>query len=490
MLAPTRYVQTEHMRVQKDANAPTAVRPRVVAPRAHVAAQGAADGVVRAARILRGERASTIRLDETARYVLGRHDAADVVFEAPEVSRLHGVLRFVDGKWAYEDYGSQNGSMLVQLEDMCAVAAHKPVTLRVHDIIELGGESARIELLAELEADDDDVAEQGGAASGASAVEVSKAARAFAEKVKLGSRTRVPVFLLGASGVGKTFTARQIHELSSLPGPFVPVNCARLPQEATALHSELLGHVKGAYTGAEGSRIGKLVHADGGTLFLDEVESLPALAQGFLLDVLEGSGDLAPLGAAAPRLKPITFRLVAASKQPLSTSGLRPDLCERLAEGHLWRVPGLEERREDVPGLVRRFTGEQEKMLGVKVVVAPAAVRFCMDATWPGQVRQLRAAVVALAQLGLARALEKDAAGDTSHVVVKLTETDFAAHLAERDAAFGTDVVRTKADARALTAPQLKQALSAAGGSKAAAARALGISRNTLAKKLDDFGLR
>jgi DNA-binding NtrC family response regulator len=475
------------MHAQKDANAPTAVRPRVVAPRAAAKASNASDGAVKAARILRGERASTIRLDEGARYVLGRHDAADVAFDAPEVSRLHGVLRFVDGAWLYEDYGSQNGSTLVRLEDIGPVAAHKPVTLRVHDVIELGGEAARIELLGEAEADEDEDAD-GAREVSSSSVELSKAARAFNEKVKLGARTRVPIFLLGPSGVGKTFTARQIHELSSLPGPFVPVNCARLPQEPTALHSELLGHVKGAYTGAENARTGKLVHADGGTLFLDEVESLPSLAQGFLLDVLEGSGDLAPLGAAAPRLKPITFRLVAASKQPLSTSGLRSDLCERLAEGHLWRVPGLEERREDIPGLVKRFAAEQEKMLGAKVIVAPAAIRFCVDAAWPGQVRQLRAAVVALAQLGLARALEKsdDAPSD---VVVKLSETDFAAHLAERDAAFGADVVRTKADARSLTAPQLKQALQAAGGSKAAAARALGISRNTLAKKLDDFGL-
>jgi DNA-binding NtrC family response regulator len=475
-------------------SAPTVARTRPTIPRLPPTPRKAAEPP-RAVRILRGEHASTIRLDERARYVLGRHDAADVVFDAPEVSRLHGVLRFVAGRWVYEDYGSQNGSTLLRFEGIRPLPAHAPVALEAGDIIELGGEGARIEMLPEAEALE--VAEERG-----SDVEVSRAARAFAERVRLAARTRVPVFLLGASGAGKTFTARQIHELSALPGPFVPINCARLPQDPTALHSELLGHVKGAYTGAEGPRVGKLVFVDGGTLFLDEVESLPPLAQGFLLDVLEGTGELLPLGApAGQRLKPMTFRLIAASKAPLSQSSLRPDLCERLAEGHLWRVPGLEERREDVPGLVRRFAAEQEKMLGVPVQLTPAAVRFCAEARWPGQLRQLRATVVALAQLGLARRLAAAAEagarpGDDrrERAAVVLRDSDFAAHLAEREIAFGpaalggplggSEPLRTKADARALTPSQLRAALAAASGSRAAAARALGISRNTLAKKL------
>jgi DNA-binding NtrC family response regulator len=480
------------MAAQKDGSAPTAVRPRAALPQAGAAqrttAGNASDEAVRAVRILRGDKSSVIQLDEQNRYVLGRHDAADVVFDAPEISRLHGVLRFVDGSWAFEDYGSQNGSTLVRLDGIRAIAAHQPVALRAHDVVELGGDHARIELLAEGDGDDafDDRVSDAATDRAARNGEVSRAARAFAERVRLAARTRVPVFLLGPSGVGKTFSARQIHDASALPGPFVPLNCARLPQEASALHSELLGHVKGAYTGADAARRGKLVHADGGTLFLDEVESLPALAQGFLLDVLDGSGELAPLGAQAETLKAVTFRLMAASKASLSTSGLRPDLCERLAEGHLWRVPGLEERREDIPGLVRRFAAEQEKMLGARVTIAPAAVRFCMEAVWPGQVRQLRSTIVALAQLGLARALE--AGSDKDDIVIQLKEADLAAHLAEREAVFAApEVVRTKADARSLTAAQLKQALAAAGGSKAAAARALGISRNTLAKKLEEM---
>jgi DNA-binding NtrC family response regulator len=471
----------------------TVARPRAVVSRAPKAVPSVAAEAVRAVRILRGENASTLLLDERARYVIGRHDAADIVFDAPEVSRLHGVVRFVDGCWRYEDYGSQNGSTLIRLDDIRTVPPHAPEALSALDVIELGGEAARLEMLPLSEVDDDHASATHVAVAGrALDTEVSKASRAFSERVRLAAKTRVPVFLLGPSGVGKTFTARQIHELSALPGPFVPINCARLPQEPTALHSELLGHVKGAYTGAEAARTGKLVHADGGTLFLDEVESLPPLAQGFLLDVLEGSGDLAPLGAQAQaaRLKPITFRLIAASKSALSQSGLRSDLCERLAEGHLWRVPGLDERKEDIAGLVRRFAAEQEKMLGVRVVVTPAAIRFCVDARWLGQIRQLRAAVVALAQLGLARRALSSGAVDASDAPITLKDGDFEAHLAEREIGFGSgDAVRIKADARSLNGAQLRQALAAAGGSKAAAAKALGISRNTLAKKAKEFGL-
>lgn len=428
----------------------------------------------RAMTLLRGGISTTLVLDDRERYVLGRHDAADVVFEDEAVSRLHGVLTCVGGQWTYQDYGSHNGTRRLHGGVTEIIAAHAPVAVFAGDVLELGGEISRVHLRADVP----DTEQQRDAGT-----EVSAAARAFEERLRLAARTRVPVFLLGASGVGKTFSARRIHERSRLPGAFVPVNCARLPQEPTSLHSELLGHVRGAYTGADGARTGKLVLADGGTLFLDEVESLPPVAQGFLLDVLEGSGDLAPLGAGAVRLKPLTFRLISASKRPLADSGLRSDLCERLAEGHLWRVPGLEERTADIPGLLLRFAREQATLLGVDVVVSPAAVKFCQQARWPGQVRMLRAAVVALAQLGLARRLES---GRDQGGTIELRDVDFRAHLVDRDDVFGSggDGVPVRGDARRLTKRQIDNALQAAGGNQVHAAQALGIARNTLRRKL------
>jgi DNA-binding NtrC family response regulator len=482
------------MNDRRDRNRPTVARPLVRSPSPSSPSSSTSTGATspppsplvsststspqRAARamtLVRGGVSTTIVLDDRERYVLGRHDAADVVFDDAAVSRLHGVLACVDGRWHFEDYGSQNGTRLLRGGAAVAVAAHVPVAVFADDVIELGGDASRVRLSHDI---------TGGArARGDEGTEVSAAARAYNERLRLAARTRVPVFLLGASGVGKTWSARRIHELSRLPGAFVPLNCARLPQEPTALHSELLGHVRGAYTGADGARTGKLVLADGGTLFLDEVESLPAIAQGFLLDVLEGSGDLAPLGSGAVRLKPLTFRLVSASKKPLADSGLRADLCERLAEGHLWRVPGLEDRAADIPGLLAQFAREQATLLGVDVVVSAAAVKYCQHARWPGQVRMLRSAVVALAQLGLAKRMES---GREKGGFIELRDVDFQAHLADRDDVFGTsrDEVPVRGDARRLTKRQLEAALQAAGGNQVHAAQALGIARNTLRRKL------
>ncbi len=445
------------------------------------------NGEVKGIRIHRaGQAPAWLRLDGTERYVLGRHDAADVVFQSDRVSRLHGVLRATVGGWVFEDYGSRNGSVVVAADGAVIDAtAHEAVALAPGDRVELGSPDCTVEALAEpppsMAARKDDEGER------------SPAARAFAEKVRLASKTRVPVFLLGPSGVGKTFTARRIHDGVGAPGPFVPINCARLPVDPTALHSELLGHVRGAYTGAEGARTGKLMLADGGTLFLDEVESLPPLAQGFLLDVVEGTGDLAPLGSTTVKLKPPTFRLISASKAPLGKSGLRPDLCERLAEGHLWRMPVLDERKEDIPDLVKKFAAEQEAMLGVPVIADAGFVAAARAARWPGQIRQLKACVVVLAQLGLAVRRED---ADAKKAVV-LREADLVRHLDERADAFGDGPprpdddahVRVKADARSLTKASLTRALEEARGNKARAARTLGIARNTLARKVRELGL-
>jgi len=418
--------------------------------------------------------ATSMSLESQDRYVLGRHDAADVVFDDAAVSRLHGVLSHHDGAWVYEDYGSQNGTVLVRTDGTGQVLPPRtPVGVYAGDVLELGGAVSRVRLTPGIAEPERVLRDEG--------TEVSPAAKQFAERLRLAARTRVPVFLLGTSGVGKTHSARRLHELSRLPGAFVPVNCARLPTDPNALHSELLGHVRGAYTGAEGTRIGKLVQADGGTLFLDEVESLPPIAQGFLLDVLEGSGDLAPLGAGAVRLKPLTFRLVSASKRPLRDSGLRADLCERLAEGHLWRVPGLADRVADIPGLLLRFCREQSSLLGVDVRVSDAAIRFAQKASWPGEVRMLRATFIALAQLALAEGLER---GRTGRPIV-IDEPELARQLREREDVFGVaDDAPVRGDARRLTRARVEAALQAAGGNQVKAAAALGIARNTLRKKL------
>jgi len=425
--------------------------------------------------------------------VIGRHDAADLVFEDAVVSRLHAVLRVDGGRWWVSDAGSQNGSLLVR-------PGHEPVPLSAHcavevfagDIVELGSPDAAIE----FEADPPPRALERG-----DPTRLSEPARAFHRRLEVAARTRVPVFLLGPSGAGKTHSARVVHDHSRAQGAFVPIGCARLPTDPSALHSELLGHVKGAFTGADGPRTGRFFIADGGTLFLDEVESLSELAQGFLLDVIEGSGDLAPLGSQEQQLRAPVFRLISASKRPLGESGLRNDLCERLAEGHMWRVPTLAERRDDIPGLARAFAEQQAQLLGVDVVVTDEAIERACDASWPGQIRQLKATVSALAQLTLA---ERELDGPEPHGQgggrILLHARDLTRHLREREEAWGGRDVspaavmparsKTRGDARGLSRDDVREALAATGGNQSEAARRLGVARNTLARKMRAFGLR
>jgi DNA-binding NtrC family response regulator len=443
--------------------------------------------------------------DEQA--VVGRADAADLVFEESCVSRMHGAFRREGGRLLFQDLDSRNGTRLLPRDggDPIALTPHQTVPVSVGDVLELGGGASRVEILGKAPAPED----------ATDPTLRSDAAKAFADRLKVAALTRAPVFLLGRSGSGKTHAARRIHDLGRSDGMFVPINCARLPRDSTALHSELLGHKRGAFTGADSDRQGKLDQASGGTLFLDEVESLPAPAQGFLLDVLEGTGDLAPLGAAQVMLKRPVFRLVSASKLPLARSGLRRDLSERLAEGYMWVVPRLEDRQADIPGLLQGFADEQTRMLGVEVLVTDEAVAFAKDAPWPGQIRQLKATLVALAQRAVARAIADT--GGTPPERVNVRRKDLEQHLAERALAFDglaagalgfddsgfddSDETRQppppgqvappprKVNARKLTREQVLGALQAAGGNQSAAARALGVARNTLLAKMKRFGI-
>jgi DNA-binding NtrC family response regulator len=214
-----------------------------------------------------------------------------------------------------------------------------------------------------------------------------------------------------------------------------------------------------------------------------------------LLDVLEGTGDPSPLGASARAVTP-AFRLIAAAKVPLAESGLRPDLCERLLEGHSWKVPSLSERREDIAVLLRRFAREQSKMLGVDVSFTEEALAFAELSPWPGEIRQLRATVIVLAQAAVASATS------AQRLPILLRSDDLRRHTSERDAVFARSTQAAspvgapaspaepvKRFSRSLTKEDIQSALKRADGNQSEAARQLGIARNTLSKKMREFGL-
>ena len=201
--------------------------------------------------------------------------------------------------------------------------------------------------------------------------------------------TTVTVLLLGETGTGKELVARAIHEASPRAGqPFVPVNCAAIPE--TLLEAELFGHTKGAFTGAEQARDGKLVSADRGTLFLDEIGELPMVTQPKLLRFLE-DGMVTPLGSDRPQA--VDVRFIAAThrdlRQAVDEGSFREDLYYRLHVVPL-RLPPLRDRPEDIPlllhHLLRRLSARHGKTIRA---VTPPLEAWLRSQPWKGNVREL-----------------------------------------------------------------------------------------------------
>ena len=209
-----------------------------------------------------------------------------------------------------------------------------------------------------------------------------------------------PILLLGETGVGKDVLARFIQARSRRSdGPFVILNCAAIPREL--VESELFGHARGAFTGAERERLGKFRSADGGTLFLDEIGDLPLEVQPKLLRALE-QGSFAPVGS--DREVRADVRLVAATNRDLASmarSGtFRADLLGRVAGIEL-RIPPLRERRSEIVLLAEGFLEAWNGRYDEDKRFAPDLLRALESRDWPGNIRELRNAVERMAAIAL-----------------------------------------------------------------------------------------
>jgi len=214
----------------------------------------------------------------------------------------------------------------------------------------------------------------------------SDAIASMLEELDRVSHTDAKVLITGESGVGKELVAWHIHACSGRVGrPFVAVNCAGMPE--TLLESELFGHVKGSFTGADRDRAGKFETAHTGTLFLDEVGDMTLRMQGLLLRVLE-TGEVQKVGADRATSR-IHTRVVAATHRNLpeliQQRLFREDLYYRLNVIHI-QVPPLRDRRSDIPMLAEYFL---QRVVGDRVQFSPDALAAMEAWTWPGNVRQL-----------------------------------------------------------------------------------------------------
>ena len=216
----------------------------------------------------------------------------------------------------------------------------------------------------------------------------SPAFRAAMEFVRRAAPTRASVLITGESGTGKELFARRIHEASERSGgPFVVVNCGAIPE--TLMESELFGHEKGVYTGADKARPGLFREAEGGTIFLDEVGELPLQLQVKLLRALQEK-KIRPLGLTAEVA--VDVRVVAATNRDLQVmvreKKFREDLYYRLNVLSI-KLPPLRERREDLPHLLTHFQSRFGHELGRPLLsFDTAAMRCLLDYDWPGNVRE------------------------------------------------------------------------------------------------------
>ncbi|HUG98901.1 MAG TPA: nitrogen regulation protein NR(I) [Gammaproteobacteria bacterium] len=306
------------------------------------------------------------------------------------------------------------------------------------------------------------------------------------------STSSMTVLVTGESGTGKELVARALHQHSPRAGrPFVALNTAAIPSEL--LESELFGHEKGAFTGADSRRAGRFEQADGGTLFLDEIGDMSAALQTRLLRVL-AEGEFYRVGGQVPVR--VDVRVIAATNQDLARGveegRFREDLFHRLNVMRI-RIPPLRERSEDIPLLLDHYLRKAADELTVpaKTLSPEVLARLCaLD--WPGNVRQLvntcrRLTVVAPGREVRSSDLPAEF-GDAEPAPRAQRWPDGVAAWAERHLDAGGGPLLDEAlpeFERAL----IRVALARSGGRRQDAARLLGWGRNTLARKIRDLGL-
>ena len=334
------------------------------------------------------------------------------------------------------------------------------------------------------------------------------------------SQSNVTVLITGESGSGKELVARALHKHSPrASGPFVAINTAAIPKDL--LESELFGHERGAFTGAQATRRGRFEQADGGTLFLDEIGDMPFDLQTRLLRVLS-DGQFYRVGGHQPQKSNV--RVIAATHQNLEErvrqGVFREDLFHRLNVIRL-RLPPLRERREDIPGLTRLFLGKSAKELGVeaKRITEEALARLAAF-DFPGNVRQLEnlchwLTVMAPAQVvepkdlppelldpsGAPPAAPSSLAVDVQPVAAPSAVAEagavpaqVAAWLADlkRDAKRRLDAHEAgvwETLTHQFEATMIQTALEITRGRRIEAAQRLGIGRNTITRKIQELGL-
>jgi len=311
------------------------------------------------------------------------------------------------------------------------------------------------------------------AAAEAGIIGRSPAIRAVLDVLFLAAPTDATVLIEGETGTGKELVAKALHRLSRRArGPLVAVNCAALPE--TLAESELFGHAKGAFTGADKPRAGRFREADGGTLFLDEIGEMPLALQAKLLRVIQ-EGEVQPLGVDKPQS--VDVRLVAATNRNLgelaAEGKFRSDLYYRLNVVPLG-LPPLRDRREDVGTLAGHF------LRGTGRKFSAEAMASLERYPWPGNVRQMENVVARL------KVLKPEGDFQLADLPQEIRGAQPLPAIPQ-NAATGVDLYAALGD---LEDRLIREALERSGGNRNQAAQSLGLNRTTLVEKLRKMSRR
>ncbi len=303
----------------------------------------------------------------------------------------------------------------------------------------------------------------------------------------------VNVLITGESGTGKELVARAIYQHSRRADkPFLAINCAAIPE--TLLESELFGHEKGAFTGADRRRVGTFEQAHGGTVFLDEVGDMAPATQAKVLRLLQEQ-QFKPLGSDQPVT--VDVRVIAATNRDLArmtaAGSFREDLYYRL-NGFAIHLPPLRERKADLPLLVEYLLRQANRKLGKAVrAVAPDAMRLVEAHPWPGNVRELQSAVRFAAVQAVGDVITPDClprsvrGGHEADAPAPGPAVDVAALVRDMLRRGEDDIYRKVTEA--VDRVMLEAVLRQTGGNQVSASALLGISRTTLRAKLQALGL-
>lgn len=398
----------------------------------------------------------------------------DVVLTDRAVSRHHAEIRITPQGLMFRDLGSTNGTFVgnVRVQEAYLTPGTEFTMGYSRIVIRQGTEERQVSI-----SQDDHLGSLVGA---------SERMRELYGLLRAVAPTPATVQITGESGSGKELVASTIHELSGRTGPLVVFDASVTDPEM--VRNDLFGHVKGAFTGASGSREGAFRRANGGTLFIDEIGELPLDLQPRLLRALENR-EVVPIGMDKPLR--VDVRVITATHRDLSmmvkAGDFRADLFYRLSVVPI-RVPSLREIRSDIPLLISHLI----KVLNLDCHIELDAMEALQRYTWPGNVRELRNVLeraAVLCQGGSIRVSdlhlpEQQLAASAS---IATPEPTLSESLPSGDGGGAEHASASREQLRALERKMILEAMSRNGNNKAAVARELGMPLSTLKRRLKDY---